>query len=381
MVNKVVDKKMFPLMEALQQFAKHLENANIANVDTTESGMIRRQLKVGGVTRWFYGETEQELADKYAAAVNKESNSCPTFGEYVRENWESISDNWGLTLKRKSLGQFNKHILPYFGNMRLNRITCKDLKVFINSLAPRYSKNTAKNIVSLASSVFNDAILSNIIDENPIHKARYKYPSKETRRESVPINEFGRICKQIATLDKPQDILQLALVVFTGMRRGEIGALKWEDVDFTNKTIYVHRAVRYPTNQPVIGPPKTPAGVRKIPIIPQLHEILLLFREEAGFILHKEGDSGQPFTESMWLESWKRIKKQVNIGHSTMHCFRHTYATLLAASKDVSLKTIQSIIGHSDIKTTMNRYAHSTENSIQKAGELFGKSVTELLEN
>ena len=97
-----------------------------------------------------------------------------------------------------------------------------------------------------------------------------------------------------------EDRLLLALLIFTGMRRGEVIALRWEDIDWKKRLIAVKRAVTYKNNRPVIGKTKSEAGNRLIPLDEQLAAILQPYRQINGFII---GDGTEPITETTFKGS------------------------------------------------------------------------------
>ena len=110
------------------------------------------------------------------------------------------------------------------------------------------------------------------------------------------------------------------------------------------------------------------AGNRLIPLDEQLAALLQPCRQINGFII---GDGTEPITETTFKRMWERIGRWINLCGATPHVFRHTYITL-AASSGMDVKTLQSIAGHSDIKMTLDRYAHERENNIISAGSLIG---------
>ena len=114
----------------------------------------------------------------------------------------------------------------------------------------------------------------------------------------------------------------------------------------------------------MLGKTKSDAGVRSIPLEGQLAAILQPMRQINGFIIGGQ----EPITETAFKRTWERIGKQINLFGATPHVFRHTYITL-AASSGVDVKTLQSIAGHSDIKMTLERYAHAREQKVIEAGK------------
>lgn len=100
----------------------------------------------------------------------------------------------------------------------------------------------------------------------------------------------------------------------------------------------------------------------------QLGAILLPERKERGFVL---GDGEKPLTERTFTRLWQRIGRKIDLHDATPHIFRHTYITM-AASSGIDVKTLQEIAGHSDIKMTMERYAHAREEKVMQAGAMIG---------
>lgn len=160
------------------------------------------------------------------------------------------------------------------------------------------------------------------------------------------------------------DRLYLSLVIFTGMRRGEVLGLRCEDINLEQNYILVRRNVTYTNNQPLIGTPKTKNGFRSIPIIPDLINILSP-NGQTGFIIHGE-QTETPITLQSFRCMMTRIQKKIDLKGATSHNFRHTIGTML---NDIGadVKTIQSILGQSDFKTTMDRYVHPREDKKQDA--------------
>lgn len=163
----------------------------------------------------------------------------------------------------------------------------------------------------------------------------------------------------------------MMLLLFTGMRRGEVLGLKWEDVDLKKNVFHIERSITFPRgkNDCEIGTPKTESGLRDVPISPELMKCLQPLGAH-GFIIGGE----TPITLSIHRRMMERINRTIDLHGASPHIFRHSYATLL---NDVvaSVKTIQSIIGHSDVQTTINRYVHSRDEKKQEAVQ----SVNEML--
>ena len=153
-------------------------------------------------------------------------------------------------------------------------------------------------------------------------------------------------------------------MMFTGMRRGEVLGLRWEDIDAGAGIIHVKRNVTHAGgNKPVIGTPKTTKGNRDIPLDAYVLDTLQPLKEE-GFIIGGES----PITMTMFNNTWRRIKKTVDLHGATPHVLRHSYLTYLAGT-GTDTKTLQTIAGHSTIGMTMNHYVHAQPDKIKAAGK------------
>ena len=164
----------------------------------------------------------------------------------------------------------------------------------------------------------------------------------------------------------------MAPVLYTGMRRGEVLGLRWEDVDLSGNVIHVERNVTYTNNQPIVGTPKTSSGMRDVPIMPPLLKYLLPLKN-SGYIIANKREADKPITLTMFKTMFGHIQSVSDLGGATSHTFRHTLGTLLNdAGADV--KTIQGILGQKDCKTTMERYVHPVEKrkheAVSKVGNM-----------
>ena len=130
--------------------------------------------------------------------------------------------------------------------------------------------------------------------------------------------------------------------------------------------IHIRRNVTFPDdNQPVIDTLKTESGYRSVPLDVRLRKHFLAQQQHEGFLIG--GDS--PLSKSAYDKAMKRIRKTIDLHGATAHILRHTYATMLSIA-GVDPKTIQYLLGHADISTTMNRYVHASMDKVKQAGQL-----------
>lgn len=249
-----------------------------------------------------------------------------------------------------------KHIVPFFGQMSLDEITTMDVQAFYNEKA-HLAHSTIRCMGIILHGIFESAIEDGLIQNDPTHSKRLTMSDRKGERKALTLEEVRDIINNLHKL-KDQDRVLVALLIFTGVRRGEALGLRWTDIDFERKLIHIQRSVGFMSNQPIVGPPKSKAGLRFIPLQPQLEAILKPFAQKDGYVLGGE----EPLTQMNYKRGWQRICKTINMHGATAHVLRHTYITMAAAHVDV--KTLQTIAGHADISTTMNRYAHGREDKI-----------------
>lgn len=144
------------------------------------------------------------------------------------------------------------HLFPAFGDMRLDDITVDTLQKFLNDRV-NLAKNTVHTMFVLFNEIMDSAFEDRYIQSNPAKSRRITIPStKKKERQALSPEQLRLIIAQIS--QKLTDVTErrlMALLLFTGMRRGEVMGLRWEDIDFERRLIAVNRAVSYTTNQPI----------------------------------------------------------------------------------------------------------------------------------
>ena len=291
------------------------------------------------------------------------SRAKPTFKEYMDKWFETYKTP---TLKPTTLRGYRSnmqtHIYPFFGEKRIDEIHTDDIQTFMNE-RQHLARNTMHTMLVLISEVLESACEDGLIEVNPAASKRLSIPSKgKKERDALKPEQIKEIIEAIPTLGNPDERKLLALLIFTGMRRGEVLGLRWEDIDFAKKLIHVEQNVTFAENQPRVGSTKTKSGKRIIPLDDRLAEFLKPFGK-SGYIIGGE----KPVTDMVFRRLYRNISEKVNLYGATPHVFRHTYITMLAKS-GVDLKTVQKISGHADISTTLNINTHTREAEIQNAG-------------
>lgn len=328
------------------------------------------------VIKQISANNEIDLADKIVATILKSerrseflppvgfiaAGEIPTFREYA-ETWLQLYKVGKL--KPTSIAGYkallNGHLYPAFGNTTLDKISVCTIQGFLDERKDKAAKYL-REMKTLLSSILECAKRDKLIPDNPATDSRLIIPSdKCEERQALTGENVKDIIDNLGKLNA-QDRLFLALLIFTGARRGEILGLQWQDIDVSANVIHICRNATYAKNQAVVGTPKTKSGFRDVPLLPDLIQYLIPFKD-CGYVI---GDGDKPISLIAFRRMWERIEKTINLHGATPHVFRHTMGTLL---NDVGadVKTIQGVLGQRDFKTTADRYMHSRNDKAQQA--------------
>ena len=244
-----------------------------------------------------------------------------------------------------------------------------------------FSKSRLKYLNIVLGMIFKIAIRDEYILKNPLTDILNTIPNDE----KIVDKEIRLTPQQVSSfftfIQGTEDFPIFFTMVSTGMRAGEVAALLWSDIDFSTNTIHIKHNIEWVKGERIISTPKTKASIRDIPISYNLRTVLLNYQKShrqdisfqgySGFVFYN--NKGEPFPPITFDYKLKRAKslydkseyaKEQPIKHIYPHCLRHTFASLLLDS-GVQPKTIQTVLGHTDIATTLNIYTTKTSDSIR----------------
>ena len=224
---------------------------------------------------------------------------------------------------------------------------------------------------------------NDVIINNPCKKSVKSDMGKPSDKKEALTIETQKKFLQGATGQSYEN--QYRFILQTGLRTGELVGLKWEDIDFENKTLTIQRSMefRYKVGEWRVGPPKSKSGYRTIPLTDEAIRILKAQKEknrkikvipmewsEQVFLCRK----GEPVKNSTYDTALFKICDKVGIKRFSMHVLRHTFATRCIEG-GMMPKTLQKILGHSNIGITMNLYVHITEEEKLKEINLVAEAL------
>ncbi|WP_210471676.1 tyrosine-type recombinase/integrase [Sporosarcina sp. 6E9] len=295
-----------------------------------------------------------------------------------------------------------KHLISAWGHIPLKQITKHMYQSHINELNKKYSHNYIDSIHTTGNMIFKHAIRQDLIHANPT--VGFVMPKKQVTVEDI---EDEDIQKKFLELDELEtfltitkeygldmDFLSFTTLAYTGMRLGEMIALKWSDLDFSKKTIRITKTYYNPSNKKTsyeLLTPKTKKSVRTIKIDNRLIALFKAHRREQMELKMKQRlvyddqnfifaeSTGQPRVLKQVALRLQRLMKRMDTDkHITAHGFRHTHTSLLIEA-GAGVKEIQERLGHGDVNTTMNIYAHMTKNVEEETSHKFSELTKGLL--
>lgn len=331
-----------------------------------------------------------EAKIKTEIATNGLLNTEVTTFKEIYELWY---EGYQHTIKESTL-LVNQHIfdllLAKLENMQLKKLTLPYCQKIINNYSKKFSLAVLKKIKIYGSMILDYAVKMKVIYSNPMKDVllpkkkddiasddKEKYYSKEELKQFLELVESEQDVKLTA---------MFRVLAFTGIRKGELQALEWSDIDFTNNTININKTLALNTEKKVVvQTPKSKSSVRNISIDDQTANILKHWKinqRERFLMIGTRVKKHQPcFTEEvtnsyLYLNfmnaNLKRICKKHDFKEIKVHGFRHTHCSLLFES-GFTIQEVQDRLGHSDLKTTMSIYAHVTEKQRDNMADKFAK--------
>lgn len=259
----------------------------------------------------------------------------------------------------------NNHIIPIMGNIKLTDLKPIIINEYYNNKLESLSGRTVLHHHRMLRKALQDAVNWQIIRDNPCDSV--EPPKAKKYRPDVYDKED--IKKLIIAISGHELEAHISLALFLGLRRGELLALKWSDINYEHSTITIQRNLVIANSKLLLKEPKTEDSTRTIVLTPEILEILrkhkinqkeqkLKFGKyytDSNFIFTKE--NGENINPGSFSHTFADFLKKNNLRHIRLHDLRHTNATLMLMS-NVPAKIASARLGHSNISTTLDIYSH-----------------------
>lgn len=342
------------------------------------------------IERVTYGNAQAKDLERELLHDLKENKSHSNltvqqlYDEYIKSKALEVRE----TTLNKAVKSINLHILPYFSDKKLNKLNntmLQNWKSEISNLG--LAVKTRQNIFGEFRSMLNYAVKMEYIAKNPLlnvgnFRDAYEVSNSKDKIQYYTVEEFKRYIEQAKLNAKSSGIWDFYvffnIAFFTGMRKGEINALKWSDIE--DNILHVHRSIA----QKLKGadretPPKNKSSYRSLQIPIPLMNILIEHKKRQSMLAGYTDDyrvcGGVKCLRDTTISN-KNISfaKNADIRSIRIHDFRHSHATLLA-NEGINIQEIARRLGHSKIEITWNTYSHLYPREEERAIEILNKIV------
>ncbi len=274
--------------------------------------------------------------------------------------------------------RYERNIKPLIGNMLLSDVKTIHCQHIMNKMAEEgYRTSTLYQARISLYNMLEYAVENDMLPKNPCTKlVKSSIGAPSEKKEALTLEEQKLFLDAIVGSSYE---LQFRFALQTGLRTGELVGLRWEDVDFKEETLTISRTLefRHSTHIWREGPPKSQSGYRTIPLTKEAIEILKEQKKKNNalkvtpiewkdqiFLCRK----GTPVKNSTYDTALFKYCDKAGIRRFAMHVLRHTFATRCIEA-GMKPKTLQTILGHSNIGITMNLYVHTTDDEKKKEME------------
>lgn len=300
--------------------------------------------------------------------------------------------------RRNYQERYERNIQPVMGKMLISKVKPMHCKTVLNNMYSTYAGSTIRQAYIAMGTMFRAAVNNDIIVKHPLEGVTFTKPVRAVNDiHYLTLEEQQRF---LAVAQFSHNYSQYALILETGLRTGELIALTWDNIDWEKRTLTINKTLEYRYKRKFwrAGPPKTSSSYRTIPLTNKAYTILKklydtrMYRKEAPeldqvleYIDRRTGDvcqfnlkdlvfinyrTGMPTKNSSYDTHIYKLCDAANLDYFCMHALRHTYATR-AIESGMQPKVLQKLLGHASIKTTMDRYVHVTDDSLENGVKQF----------
>ena len=278
-----------------------------------------------------------------------------------------------------------RHLIPAFEKIPLQKLTAGHIQYYYNT--SELASSTLQQHHNILHQALKVATVNErLININPAEFVVEKPVANKDLEmhvwDEVEVRKFLLAAREAGV----EEEAFYTLAIETGMRKGELCGLKWEDVDLVARRVSVKRTLIKPGSEPILGPPKVGKS-RAVAISPQTASLLKRHKTKQNELKLSLGDgyankdfvfakeNGDPLQiNNLGERSFDPLIEKAGVRRIRFHDLRHTCATLLL-EKDVNPKIVQERLGHSDISMTLNRYSHVTPTMQEQAASILGDAL------
>jgi len=344
----------------------------------------------------IYAKTIKELEQKAAEYERHlrhgtlSTNEKMTFGELAALWLNEFKPQIRATTRAMYKGILETHLLPELSSYKLKDLKTHHLQAIINRLAESgKSESTMKKVKIAAVQILKVALDNDIIYRKVFVNVDVPKTTAAMRR---PLTENEKLLITRTYAGHRMGVPAL-LLLYCGLRRGELIALTWNDISIKSKSVTVNKAAIFVKNQGEVKGPKSISGVRTVPLPDTIMDTVKQARKGAQSAMVCPAADGSMMSVTAFKRAWRGYLHYLNlqaggkiasrsrakltvIDNLTPHMFRHTYATMLY-NAGVDIKSAQRFLGHADINVTLKIYTHLSDQKEQEAIASLNKHLGE----
>lgn len=343
------------------------------------------------------GKTQAEVKEKLKAAMaESQALDVSREDEYTVATWLKTwyelyaKPNMRIATADRYALMINTYTVPRIGNIKLKKLTSRDLQKLYKDLLehgrvnrksgkgnPGLSSTTVRSVHLMLHCAFERAVKERLIPRNPTDDCI----APKARKVEMKILPPEHIKAYLNAAQAREVLPMFYLELVSGLRKGELVALLWSDLDAREKTISVSKQyIKNPNGELTLSRPKTETSVRRVSI-PQLAVDLLIQEHEKhpeNHYMFPSPVTGEMYYPDSVVNLHKKILKDAGLEHIRFHDLRHTFATL-ALQNGVDIKTVSSMLGHYDAGFTLRTYTHATRQKQDEAAQTMGSFMEQIM--
>lgn len=319
---------------------------------------------------------------------------------------ENIVGDLAPNTLRNYRERYKQNIQPVVGKLLLSNVKPLHCQKVLNDMYDDYAGSTIRQTFIAMGTMFKSALMNDLISKHPMDGVRFTKPVKAANDIKYLTIEEQKKFLEVAK--RSHNYYQYALLLETGLRTGEMVGLTWDCIDWENRTLTVNKTLEYRHSRGYwrAGTPKTQTSYRTIPLTDRAFEILqevyatkdirkqsdtlsqtleymdrrtgeksTLVMKDLVFINYR---TGEPAKNSSYDTHLYKLCDEAGIKRFCLHALRHTYATR-AIEAGVNYKFLSSLLGHASTKITLDKYVHTTNDSMLQAVQQFETKMKEIM--
>jgi len=331
------------------------------------------------IYKYVYGDKYKVVKDLLVNIKAKAAKENYHVGVYTKQPFKVWALHWLMELAKPTVkqstfsnyyGHMKRHILPRLGNRGLAELSSLEIQGFIADLsAAGLSSSTVHNVIRVLSACLKAARRFKEIESNPCEDVIV--PTISVAKVEVLNREEQKRLESISQEVGESTHTAIMLSLYTGLRIGEVCALKWDDIDFDKNLINVNHTIQRITTFEITGSktkvivdkPKSTKSVRQVPMPEAISGLLKGMNRTNGYVLCENNN----YLDNRTLQyRFKAALKLAEMRDINFHVLRHTFATRCVEC-GVDVKILSEILGHATVKLTLDRYVHPLMEQKQKA--------------